>query len=142
MSTAPLVSTIVAVGLIPVAFFFIHAFLSGRKKGRFHPVSGTLAISWDLIMSIGYMLYRSFGGAVEGSTVDLTQPTFIAYFAVHGAVAVVVMALEIAVLALGIRQLQRKTPNRLHDKLAKILFGVWWFAFLTGEIFYIVMYLL
>jgi uncharacterized membrane protein YozB (DUF420 family) len=141
MSTAPLASTIIAVGLIPVAFLFIHAFLSGRRKSRFHAVSGALAISWDLIMSIGYMLYRSFGGAVEGSTIEMTS-TFIAYFAVHGAVAVIVMALEIAVLAIGIKQIRSKTPNKLHGKLAKVLFGVWWFAFLTGEIYYIVMYLL
>jgi uncharacterized membrane protein YozB (DUF420 family) len=88
------------------------------------------------------MLYRSFGGVVEGSAVDLSQPTFIAYFAVHGAVAAIVMALEIVVLALGIKKMRSKTPNKLHGKLAKVLFGVWWFAFLTGEIFYIVMYLL
>jgi hypothetical protein len=73
MTVAPLSSTIVAIGLIPVAFFFVHAFLSRKSKNRFHPLSGTIAISWDLILSIGYMLYRSFGGAVDGSTIQLTS---------------------------------------------------------------------
>jgi len=41
-------------------------------------------------MSIGYMLYRSFGGSVDGSTLQLT-PTWNVYFGVHGAIAVVVM---------------------------------------------------
>jgi len=141
MATAPLASTIVAVGLIPVAFLFCHAFLSGRRKNRFHPVTGVLAISWDLIMSIGYMLYRSFGGAVEGASLQLT-PTLDVYFGVHGAIAVLVMSLEVAVLAIGLSQLKQKAPNRWHGKLAKILFFVWWFAFLTGEIFYIIMYVL
>ncbi len=97
MTVAPLASTIVAIGLIPVAFLFCHAFLSGRGKSRFHPVSATLAISWDLVMSIGYMLYRTFGGAVDGSTLQLT-PTLDVYFGIHGAVAVLVMTLEVLVL--------------------------------------------
>jgi uncharacterized membrane protein YozB (DUF420 family) len=141
MTIAPLSSTIVALGLIPVAFLFCHAFLSGRSKNRFHPVSGTIAISWDLILSIGYMLYRSFGGAVDGSTIKLT-PTLDVYFGIHGAVAVLVMTLEVLVLAIGISMLHSKSPNSWHRKLTKILFGVWWFAFLTGEVFYIVMYVL
>jgi uncharacterized membrane protein YozB (DUF420 family) len=141
MAVAPLASTIVAVGLIPVAFLFCHAFLSGRRKNRFHSISGTAAIVWDLTLSIGYMLYRSFGGAVDGSTIQLT-PILTVYFGIHGAVAVLVMALEIAVLAIGITMLKRKAPNLWHRKLTKILFGIWWFAFLTGEIFYIAMYML
>jgi hypothetical protein len=139
MTVAPLASTIIAVGLIPVAFLFVHAFLSGRGKNRFHPVTAVLAISWDLTMSIGYMLYRTFGGAVEGSSLTLT-PTLTAYFGVHGAVAVGVMALEFSVLGLGISQLRQKTTNRWHGKLTKVLFGVWWFAFLSGELFYLIMY--
>jgi hypothetical protein len=141
MATAPLASTIVAVGLIPVAFLFCHAFLSGRRKNRFHPVTGVLAISWDLTMSIGYMLYRSFGGAVEGASLQLT-PTLDVYFGVHGAIAILVMSLEVAVLAIGLSQLKQKASNRWHGKLAKILFFVWWFAFFSGEIFYIIMYML
>jgi len=124
MTTAPLASTIVAVGLIPVAFLFCHAFLSGRRKNRFHPVTGVLAISWDLTMSIGYMLYRSFGGAVEGATLQLT-PTLDVCFGVHGAIAILVMSLEVAVLAIGLSQLKQKASNRWHGKLAKILFFVW-----------------
>ncbi len=87
------------------------------------------------------MLYRSFGGAVEGASIQL-DPTLTAYFAVHGAVAVVVMALELGVLGLGVKQIQLKRKIGLHGKLAKVLFGFWWFAFLSGELFYIAMYLL
>lgn len=141
MTIAPLSSTIVAIGLIPVAFLFCHAFLSGRKKNRFHPVSAVLAISWDLLLSIGYMLYRTFGGAVEGSTLHLT-PTLNVYFGVHGAVAIVVMALEVTVLTIGLSMLKQKAPNRWHPKLTKILFGIWWFAFLSGEIVYVALYML
>jgi len=141
MTVAPLSSTIVALGLIPVAFLFCHAYLTGRRKNRFHPVSAVLAISWDLLLSIGYMLYRTFGGAVDGSTLQLT-PTLDVYFGIHGAVAIVVMSLEIVVLGIGISQLQKKAPNRWHRKLTKILFGVWWFAFLSGEIVYIALYVL
>ena len=132
MTTAPLASTIVAIGLIPVAFLFVHAYLSGRGKNRIHPVTGTLAITWDLVMSIGYMLLRTV-------TITLT-PILTVYFGIHGAIAVLVMSLEIAVLAIGILQVRRKTPNKWHGKLAKILFPIWWFAFLSGEIVYILMY--
>ena len=87
------------------------------------------------------MLFRSFGGAVEGASLQLNQ-TLTAYFAVHGAVAVAVMALELAVLGVGVRQLQLKKKIAWHGKLAKVLFGLWWFAFLSGEIFYIAIYIL
>ncbi len=132
MTTAPLASTIIAIGLIPVAFLFIHAFLSGRGKHRIHPVTGALAITWDLAMSIGYMLLRTV-------TITLT-PLLTIYFGIHGAIAVFVMSLEIAVLAIGVLQVRQKTPNKLHFKLAKILFPIWWFAFLSGEIVYLIMY--
>ena len=140
MTVAPLSSTIVAIGLIPVAFLFCHAFLSGRKKKRFHPVSAVLAISWDLSLSIGYMLYRTFGGAVDGSTLKLT-PTLDVYFGVHGAVAILVMSLEVTILTIGLSMLKQKAPNRWHPKLTKILFSIWWFAFLSGEIVYIALYM-
>lgn len=142
MTAAPLASTIVAIALIPVAFLFCHAFLSGRSKNRFHPISGAAAIIWDLSVSIGYMMYRTFGGAVNGETLQMT-PLLNAYFMiVHVPIAIVVMTLELLVLAIGLFVLYKKAPNRWHGKLAKVLFGVWWFAFLSGEIFYIVMYML
>jgi uncharacterized membrane protein YozB (DUF420 family) len=134
MTTAPLASTIVAIGLIPVAFLFVHAYLSGRSKKSIHPVTGTIAIIWDLSMSIGYMLLRTV-------TIALT-PLLTVYFGIHGAIAVLVMALEIAVLAFGVLQVKRKTPSKWHGKLAKWLFPIWWFAFLSGEIVYLLMYAL
>jgi uncharacterized membrane protein YozB (DUF420 family) len=87
------------------------------------------------------MLYRSFGGAVEGSSIQMT-PAFTSYFAVHGANAVVFMALEIVVLAIGVTMVKRKAPSLWHKKLTRVLFGFWWFAFLSGELFYLIMYLL
>ena len=132
MTTVPLASTIIAIGLIPVAFLFVHAFLSGRGKKTIHPVTGTLAITWDLALSIGYMLLRTV-------TITLT-PILTVYFGIHGAIAVLVMSLEIAVLVIGILQVRQKAPNRWHAKLAKILFPIWWFAFLSGEIVYLLMY--
>jgi uncharacterized membrane protein YozB (DUF420 family) len=115
-----------------VAFLFVHAFLSGRGKKRIHPITGALAITWDLVMSIGYMLLRTV-------TISMT-PILTIYFGVHGAIAVLVMSLEIAVLAIGILQVRHKTSNKWHSKLAKILFPIWWFAFLSGEIVYLLMY--
>lgn len=141
MTSAPLASTIIAVGLIPVAFLFSHAFLSGLRRLKVHPVTGTVAIVWDLTMSIGYMLYRSLGGAVEGASLQLTQ-TLNTYFMIHGMIAVLVISLELAVLTIGLWQLKLKKAIRWHGRLARILFFSWWFAFLSGETFYIVMYVL
>ena len=142
MTAAPFASTIVAVALIPVAFFFVHAFLSGKHKNRFHPVTGILAVTWDLTVSIGYMIYRTFGGSANGSTLQLT-PLLNAYFiVVHIPVAILVMSLEIVVFALGLWQLKKITANRWHGKIAKALFFIWWFAFLSGEILYILQYMI
>jgi len=141
MIAAPLSSTIVAVALIPVAFLFCHAFLSGRRKKRFHPISGAAAITWDLSVSIGYMMYRTFGGAVNGQTLQLTPLQNDYFMMVHVPVAVLVMSLEFLVLAIGLWQLSRKASNRWHGRLTRILFAVWWFAFLSGEIFYILVYM-
>ncbi len=139
MANAPLVSTVIAVGLLPVAFLFLHAFLSGLKEWRFHPLTGTLAIVWDLSMSIGYMMYRSLGGRVEGSSLELTS-TMLAYFTIHGLVAFLVIILELGVIVTGLLQWRQNKTLAWHRRLAKPLFVFWWFAFMTGEIFYIIMY--
>ena len=142
MTAAPFPSTFVAVALIPVAFLFVHAFMSGKGKKRFHPVTGFAAIAWDLSVSIGYMMYRTFGGAVNGETLHFS-PLLNAYFiVVHVPVAIVVMSLELVVLATGFWQLKTKQSNLFHRKLTMPLFYIWWFAFLSGEILYIGMYLL
>jgi uncharacterized membrane protein YozB (DUF420 family) len=125
-----------------VAFFFVHAFMSGRGKNRFHPVTGILAVTWDLMVSIGYMMYRTFGGAVSGETLQLT-PLLNAYFmVVHVPIAIIVMTLEIAVLATGLWKLRARTANLWHGKIAKPLFFIWWFAFLSGEILYVLLYMI
>jgi uncharacterized membrane protein YozB (DUF420 family) len=142
MTAAPFASTFVALALIPVAFLFCHAFLSGREKKRFHPVTGIAAVTWDLSVSIGYMIYRTFGGAVNGETLQMTPLLNVYFMVVHVPIAVVVMSLEICVLVTGFWQLRTKEPNRYHRKLTTPLFCIWWFAFLSGEILYIVLYML
>ncbi len=141
MTAVPFASTFVAVALIPVAFLFVHAFLSGKSKKRFHPVSGFAAVVWDLSVSIGYMLYRTFGGAVNGSTLQMSGLVNVYFMVVHVPVAIVVMTLEILVLITGFWALKTRKTNRFHSKLTTPLFYIWWFAFLSGEIFYIIMYL-
>jgi len=141
MTAAPLASTIVALALVPVAFLFCHAFLSGRRKKRYHYAAGVVAIIMDLTVSIGYMMYRTMGGTVEGTTLQ-AMSAINAYFMVHVPLAVLVMALELAVLGFGLMQIRTRTPNTWSGRLMKTLFCVWWFAFLSGEIFYVAMYLL
>jgi uncharacterized membrane protein YozB (DUF420 family) len=141
MPDAPFVSTFIAIGLLPVAFLFIHAFLSGLKDWRFHRLTGVLAIAWDLSMSIGYMLFRTFGGEVEGSTLELTGG-ILAYFIVHGIVAIIVIALEFGTLFTGWAHSQEKPVGEWHKKLSRVLFFVWWAAFLSGELFYLTYYVL
>lgn len=141
MHNPPMISTIIAISLIPVAFLYIHAFISGMKKLKFHNISGLLAIVGDLSISIGYMIFRTFGGKVENSSINFTKE-ILAYFIFHGVVSLLVIILEITILTLGIIKYFSKSKNRLHGILAKILFVVWWLAFLSGELFYIVYYLL
>jgi uncharacterized membrane protein YozB (DUF420 family) len=142
MTAAPFASTFVAIALIPVAFLFVHAFTSGKGKRHFHPFTGFAAIAWDLSVSIGYMIYRTFGGAVNGQTLQLSPLLNTYFMVVHVPVAIVVMSLEIAVLATGFWQLRIKQSNRFHPKLTEPLFYIWWFAFLSGEILYVAMYML
>ncbi|UCC92715.1 MAG: DUF420 domain-containing protein [Thermoplasmata archaeon] len=141
MPDAPWISTFIAIGLIPVAFLFVHAFLSGLKGWRFHKITGLAAIVWDLSMSIGYMLFRTFGGEVEGSTLVI-EGAILAYFIIHGTMAVIVIALEFAVLFTGWANWKEKPVGEWHKKLSRILFVLWWAAFLTGELFYLVYYVL
>ena len=141
MASAPLVSTFVALALIPVAFLFTHAYITGRSHHSFHRITGPIAIVWDLALSIFYMLYRTFGGQVEGSTLDI-QGAMLAYFIAHGTIAVVVILLELAVLGTGIVQVRRKARVILHSRLVLPLYIVWFAAFLSGEIVYLVNYVL
>jgi len=85
------------------------------------------------------MMYRTMGGAVEGTTLHVT-PAVNAYLMMHVPVAVLVMSLELAVLGTGLMQLRNGTTGTLTLRLMKTLFFVWWFAFLSGELFYIAMY--
>lgn len=139
MPDPPFVSTFIAIGLMPVAFLFIHAFLSGLKGWGHHRLTGVVGIVWDLSMSIGYMLFRAFGGEVGGEGLDLTGG-ILAYFIVHGMVAIVVISLEFATLYLGWARHKGKEVGSLHGKVSKVLFVVWWGAFLSGELFYLVYY--
>ena len=138
---APAASTFVALALLPVAFLFTHALLSGMRGWRHHALSGMIAVSWDLSLSVFYMLYRTFGGVVDGSVLAMT-PSLTAYFAVHGIVAVIVMALEVVILATGIMQLRRKAKIRIHRRIAIPLYVLWLIAFFSGEIVYLVYYVL
>jgi uncharacterized membrane protein YozB (DUF420 family) len=141
MADAPLISTIIALTLIPIAFLFVHAYLSGRNKWRFHKTTGFIAMAWDLSMSLGYMSLRALGIAVERSSLEMTGP-IVAYFIIHGLIAVVVIAFEIGVLSTGLYQWRKKKKSVLHTKLTRILFVIWWFGFITGEIFYIILYVI
>ena len=142
MTAAPFASTFVAIALIPVAFLFLHAFRSGKGKRRFHPVTGFAAVAWDLSVSIGYMIYRTVGGSVNGETLNLSPAMNLYFMVVHVPIAVVVMSLELTVLATGFWQLKIRHPVRFHSKLTLPLFYIWWFAFLSGEVLYILMYVI
>jgi hypothetical protein len=142
MPQAPLMSTIIAIGLIPVALLFIHAFASGLKKGGLHPVTGTTAIVCDMGMSLGYMIARSLhpsiavGPTAEGLVRKL--------FWVHGPISGIVILLEVAVLLTGIANYRLKKgaldPPALHGKLSRTLFYLWWVSFLSGEALYLMRY--
>ena len=141
MVPAPLASTFVALALIPVAFFFTHAYLSGRRGWKHHILSGTIAVVWDLSLSIFYMVYRSFGGQTDGSILTIT-PSMNSYFAVHGVISVIVMVLEVVMLVTGYLMWKRKTPSRWHRSLSTPMIILWFLAFLSGEVVYIVYYVL
>ena len=141
MVSAPLASTFVALALIPVAFFFTHAYLSGRRGWRHHILSGTIAVAWDLSLSIAYMLYRTLGGQTDGSVLTIT-PAMSTYFAVHAVIAVLVMLMEIAILVTGYLQWKSKTTILWHRVLSNPLIVLWFLAFLSGEVVYLVYYVL
>ena len=141
VSEAPLISTFIAVALIPVAFLFTHAYLSGRNGLPYHKLTGMTGIIWDLSMSIFYMLFRLFGGEVEGGIIDINSE-LIAYFAIHGIIAAIVILLELGVLTTGVWQWRNRKPSIWHRRLATPLYILWFAAFLSGELVYIVYYVL
>jgi len=141
MAEAPFISTFIAFALIPVAFLFIHAYISGRKRKSFHKVTGTVGIIWDLSISVFYMLFRLFGGEVEGTSLEF-DAIMIAYFAIHGLIAVVVIILEITMLVTGFIQWRKKKQMRIHSRLSSYLLILWFAAFLSGEFIYLANYIL
>ena len=141
MTEASWASTFVAIALIPVAFFFTHAYISGRSKLKYHKITGTVGVLWDLSLSIFYMLYRLSGGQVEGTSLKI-EGALLVYFIIHGIIAAIVIGLEIAMLSTGIIQWRRKKAVRLHATLSIYLYVLWFGAFLSGEVVYIVNYVL
>lgn len=136
-----MISTVIAIALIPVAFLFVHAYLSGRRQKSFHKLTGSIAIIWDLSLSIFYMLYRIFGGEVEGEALEI-EGALTVYFAVHGLIAVIVILLELTMLSTGIIQWRSGNQIKWHRKLSTPLIILWFITFLSGEIVYVVTYLL
>lgn len=132
MTAAPFVSTFIAIALIPVAFLFTHAFLSGRRKLPYHSMTGTIGILWDLSASLFYMLFR-VSSQVTGA--------LLIYGAVHGTVAAIVILLEFLVLGTGLLQWRTHKKSAIHTKATPILYIVWFVAFLSGELFYILNYM-
>jgi uncharacterized membrane protein YozB (DUF420 family) len=126
---------------MPVALLFTHAYFSGKKRTKLHLVTGMTGIVIDLSFSIFYMLYRTAGGATEGGILSVA-PGMMVYFAVHGVIAAVVIALELAMLGTGFLQWRRKKPNSGHRRLALPLYALWFIAFLSGEVVYGIYYLL
>ncbi len=141
MSDAPFISTFIALALMPVAFLFTHAYFSGKRKWPLHKVTGITGIVWDLGMSIFYMLYRTFGGSVDSTILDI-NPQMWVYFAVHGAIAVVVILLELAILGTGLLQWRLHKKLKWHGKLSNPLYLFWFAAFISGEVVYLVYYVL
>ena len=133
MAAAPFVSTFIAIALIPVAFLFTHAYLSGKRRLPFHKLTGTVGILWDLSASLFYMIFR-VSSQVTGAV--------LIFGAVHGTIAAIVILLELIVLGTGLLQWRTGKKSNIHTKTTPILYLVWFIAFLSGEIFYIVNYIL
>jgi hypothetical protein len=133
MGAAPFVSTFIAIALIPVAFLFTHAYLSGKRHLPYHKLTGTVGILWDLIASFFYMIFR-VSSQVTGAV--------LIYGAVHGTVAAIVILFEFIVLGTGLLQWRTGKKSNLHKKTTPILYVIWFIAFLSGEAFYIINYLL
>ncbi|MBM4250315.1 MAG: hypothetical protein FJ149_13045 [Euryarchaeota archaeon] len=53
-----------------------------------------------------------------------------------------VIAIEFCVLAAGIYNWKSGRRTAWHGRLSKALFVLWWFSFLSGEIFYLVVYII
>lgn len=133
------VSTFNAIAIIPVAILFLYALWSGLKGDSRHKLVGLIGILWDLSLSIGYLVFRALGGQV--GDVDLSGGT-LAYFIIHGTMAIIVIGLELVILFLGYSKWKKRSIGKYHRKMAIALFILWWGAFLSGEIFYVVYYLL
>lgn len=133
MGAAPFVSTFIAIALIPVAFLFTHAYLSGRRHLSYHKLTGTVGILWDLGASFFYMIFR-VSSQVTGA--------MLIYGALHGVVAATVILLEFIVLGTGLMQWRTGRKSNLHKRATPILYLLWFVAFLSGEAFYIINYML
>jgi len=133
VGAAPFVSTFIAIALIPVAFLFTHAYLSGKRHLPYHKLTGTVGILWDLSASFFYMIFRVSTQVTGGDLI---------YGATHGTVAAIVILLEFIVLGTGVLQWRTGKKSSIHKKTTPILYVLWFVAFLSGEAFYVIHYLL
>jgi hypothetical protein len=141
MKTIPLVSTFIALALIPIAILYVQAFCSGTTHKRKHTINGVIAVTGDLVLSFFYMLYRTLGGAVNGHVFH-PKGLLLIFFILHGSIALVVVLLEVIFLYFGIRYfISRKLPFA-HKYLTRILFPLWAITFFSGEAIYIAQFFL
>jgi uncharacterized membrane protein YozB (DUF420 family) len=136
-----LASTLIAVLLLPVAFLFTHAFITGRNRGSGHSKAGLVALISDLVMSLGYMINRYLTAGSGGGSLHLSG-WILNLFIIHGIVSAIVILLELGVLATGVLTWRGRIRGPWHRRLTYVLFPLWWFSFLSGEVGYLLLYVL
>lgn len=141
MEKAPLISIVHAIVLLPLAVLFVYSFIAGLKKWRYHAQTAALAIVIDLAISVAYMLNRLLGDKFSDSQANFTGWVLV-YIIIHGIFATILIIMEIAVLVERFLNARKKPVTRFHTIMSKVLFFTWCFIFITGELFFVYVYLI
>jgi len=137
--TIPIYSTVALFTECIMLIVILYIFYNGYKYNRFNYKLVAIALSYEIIFNISYMLYRTVS-APESKSVH--SAIVIGFAILHGILSLVMFILLIVFLLLAWKNYKKKINYfKKHSVLSLIFIIFWLIAVISGIIIYAVYYL-
>jgi uncharacterized membrane protein YozB (DUF420 family) len=134
----PLYSTITLFTEIIMTAVILYIFYSGYKNKKFPTKLAFIAIAYEVLLNISYMVYRTLTES-DGSKIDSGFEIVLAIM--HGVLALVLFIALIVFLILAWKNYKKGVNYfKKHKYLTMIFIIFWLMAVLSGILFYFVEY--
>ena len=135
----PIYSTITLITELFITAAVLYIFYSGYNKNKFPVVLAVIAVGYETLLNISYMVYRALTHS-ESSSVESTFEIALAIF--HGTLSLVMFVTLVIFLFLAWKNYKNGINFFEKHKLASVTFILLWLSsVVSGILFYIIEYL-